>query len=170
MFFATIGEAFGVDTLEKKEETNQTMPVERVKFSRELLGETPDSNVTDDIPTMIPEERRLTDLEVRQYISKMYTKQGMRKVWSLIDPRIKRRIVETCNKSAKNTQKWFEDILSSPEKLLIILAVIFVLILLIDSTSKKTETAVAPTTYRPAELMYYQTYPSQFSHQPELRW
>ena len=95
----------------------------------------------------------------------MYTKGGLKKVWSLLDPRIRKKFVAMCNKTAKNTQKWFEDLMTSPEKLLIILAVIFVLIVLLDSTSPKPEVQVQ--TYRPMEYYYPQ---QQMAPPTELRW
>lgn len=170
MYFASINEAFGVDSLEKKDDTiSKRTPVTRVKFPSELVGEPPEDAFEEDVPTMIPEERKLTDLEVKRYISELYTKQGMKKVWALIDPKIRKRIVETCNRSVKNTQKWFEDILSSPEKLLIILGVIFVLILLVDSASAKKTEPVSPPMYRPTEYYYYPQ-PPQFREPVDIRW
>jgi hypothetical protein len=168
MFFASISEAFGVDSLEKpKEEVvpRTTKKVERVRFPTELAGESADDDVYD-IPTMIPEDRKISALEVKEYLSNVYTKQGMKKVWELLDPKIKRKILSSCKSSIQNTQKWFDDILSSPEKLLIILAILFVLILLLDSSSKKAE---APAAFRPEQYYYYPQ--QQFANQPvELRW
>ena len=179
MFFASINEAFGVDSLEKTEDEIQknrpkTMKTERVKVSRtkfpteDMVGE----DVKDDdyeIPNIIPEERKLTDAEVRRYISKMYTKGGLRNVWRLLDPKIRKKILTMCNKTVENTNRWFEDLLSSPEKLLILLAIIFVIILLLDSTSPKAE--IPAQTFRPMEQVYY--YPPQAMSTPpapELRW
>jgi hypothetical protein len=123
-----------------------------------------------EIPNIIPEERKLTEREVRDYISKMYTKGGLKKVWRLLDPKIRKKILAMCNKTVENTNKWFEDLLSSPEKLLILLAIIFVIILLLDTTSPKAEVPVQ--TFRPMEQVYY--YPPQTvsppSVAPELRW
>ena len=167
MFFASINEAFGVDSLEKPNEEvvpRKTTKVERVRFPTELAGESADD---DEMPTMIPEDRKITSLEVKEYLSEMYTKKGMKKVWELLDPKIKRKILSSCKSSIKNTTKWFDDILSSPEKLLIILAILFVLILLLDSSSKKPEASVNYS--RPDQYYYYPQ--QQFSSQPvELRW
>jgi hypothetical protein len=161
MFYATITEAFGVDDLEKKGEVPKvTKKVERVRFPAELLGEE-----EDDVPTMIPDDRKLSDLEVKQYISDMYTKKGIARVWNLLDSRIKKKVVESCKKSVRDTKKWFDDIITSPEKLLVILALLFVLILLLDSSSAKPQD---PVTYRPTDQFYY--YPQQFTNQPDLRW
>jgi hypothetical protein len=168
MFFASINEAFGVDSLEKPQEEvvpRKTTKVERVRFPTELAGESVASDDGDDIPTMIPEDRTITSLEVKEYLSNMYTKQGMKKVWELLDPKIKRKILSSCKSSIKNTTKWFDDILSSPEKLLIILAILFVLILLLDSSSKKAE---APAAFRPEQYYYYPQ--QQFNTPVELRW
>ncbi|AGE57612.1 hypothetical protein ATCVNTS1_334L [Acanthocystis turfacea Chlorella virus NTS-1] len=182
MFFASINEAFGVDSLEKtadevEKNRPKTMKTERVSVSRtkfpteDMVGE--DAKGDDDsyeIPNIIPEERKLSDLEVRRYISNMYTKGGLKKVWALLDPKIRKRILTMCNKTAKTARKWFDDILTSPEKLLIILAIIFVIILLLDSTSPKAE--IPTQTFRPMEQVYY--YPPQSmappSVGPELRW
>jgi hypothetical protein len=163
MYYASISEAFGVDDLEKKEdpkmEPKVTKKVERVRFPAELLGE------EDDDITMIPDDRKLSDLEVKQYISDMYTKKGISRVWNLLDSRIKKKVVESCKKSVRDTKKWFDDIITSPEKLLVILALLFVLILLLDSSSAKPQD---PVTYRPTDQYYY--YPQQQFSTPELRW
>lgn len=133
MYFASIYDAFGVDTLEKEP---QKPVVDRVKFQEEPTRETVDEVVKDDV-FMIPEEKKVTEREVRQYISNMYTKKGIKKVWSLLNPKIRMNILKMCKNSVKNTHAWFESILSSPEKLLVILALIFIVILLIDSVSSK---------------------------------
>jgi hypothetical protein len=169
MFYATIDEAFGVNSLEKPQEEvvpKKTTKVERVRFPTELVGENADDDDDDDIPTMIPEDRKITSLEVKNYLSKVYTKQGMKKVWELLDPKIKRKILLSCKSSIQNTQKWFDDILTSPEKLLIILAILFVLILLLDSSSKKAEAPAA--SYRPEQYYYHPQ--QQFNTPVELRW
>ena len=178
MFFASINEAFGVDSLEKTDEEvakyrpktmkTERVTVDRTKFpTKEMVGEDVSDDDSYEIPNVIPEERKITDLEVRRHISKMYTKGGLKKVWSLLDPKIRKKILAMCNKTAKDTQKWFDDLMTSPEKLLVILAVIFVLIVLLDSTSKPE---VQVQAYRPME--YY--YPSQPQMSApvvsELRW
>ena len=165
MYYCSISEAFGVDSLEKPQNDapKTTTKVERVKFPSELVGDD-NGDDTEDLPTMIPEERKITSLEVKRYISDMYTKHGMEKVWKLIDPRIKKKLLSACKSSMVNTRKWFDDIFSSPEKLLVILAILFVLILLLDS-GKKTE--ITPS-YRPQEQFFY--YPPAPQVSPELRW
>ena len=95
----------------------------------------------------------------------MYTKQGMAKVWELIDPRIRKKLLSACKSSMVNTKKWFDDIFSSPEKLLVILGMLFILILLLDSSSKKPE--MTPS-YRPQEQYFY--YPQAPAVSPDLRW
>jgi len=165
MYYCSISEAFGVDSLEKPQNDapKTTTKVERVKFPSELVGDD-NGGDTEELPTMRPEERKITSLEVKRYISDMYTKHGMEKVWKLIDPRIKKKLLSACKSSMVNTRKWFDDIFSSPEKLLVILAILFVLILLLDS-GKKTE--MAPS-YRPQEQFFY--YPQAPQVSPELRW
>ena len=167
MYYCSISEAFGVDSLEKPQADapKKTTKVERVKFPSELVGTSSDSNDDDELPTMIPEERKITSLEVKRYISEMYTKQGMAKVWELIDPRIRKKLLSACKSSMVNTKKWFDDIFSSPEKLLVILAMLFILILLLDSSSKKPESIPS---YRPQEQYFY--YPQAPQVSPELRW
>ena len=167
MYYCSISEAFGVDSLEKPQADapKKTTKVERVKFPSELVGTSSDSNDDDELPTMIPEERKITSLEVTRYISEMYTKQGMAKVWELIDPRIRKKLLSACKSSMVNTKKWFDDIFSSPEKLLVILAMLFILILLLDSSSKKPESIPS---YRPQEQYFY--YPQAPQVSPELRW
>jgi hypothetical protein len=162
MYYCSISEAFGVDSLEKPQADapKATTKVERVKFPSELIGDD-NSGDTDELPTMIPEERKITSLEVKRYISEMYTKQGMAKVWELIDPRIRKKLLSACKSSMVNTRKWFDDIFSSPE----ILAMLFILILLLDSSSKKPE--MTPS-YRPQEQYFY--YPQVPQVSPELRW
>ena len=169
MYFASINEAFGVDSLEKPakavEAPKTKKKIERVKFPDELLDDGGDDD--DMIPTMIPEERKLSDYEVKKYISNLYTKQGMTKVWNLLDKKIQRNIIKKCNDSIKNVRTWIDDIVSSPEKLLVILAILFVLILLLDSNSSKK--AEAPMQYR-QEYLYY-TPGVQYTQPPvELRW
>lgn len=166
MYYCSISEAFGVDSLEKPQADapKTTTKVERVKFPSELVGDD-NSGDTEELPTMIPEGRKITSLEVKRYISEMYTKKGMAKVWELIDPRIRKKLLSVCKSSMVNTRKWFDDIFSSPEKLLVILGMLFILILLLDSSSKKTESAPS---YRPQEQFFY--YPQAAQVSPELRW
>lgn len=166
MYYCSISEAFGVDSLEKPQADapKTTTKVERVKFPSELVGDD-DSGDTEELPTMIPEGREITSLEVKRYISEMYTKKGMAKVWELIDPRIRKKLLSVCKSSMVNTRKWFDDIFSSPEKLLVILGMLFILILLLDSSSKKTESIPS---YRPQDQYFY--YPQAPQVSQELRW
>ena len=163
MYYCSISEAFGVDSLEKPQEPKTTTKVERVKFPSELVGDD-NGDDNEDLPTMIPEERNITSLEVKRYISDMYTKQGIDSVWKLIDPRIRKKLLSACKASMANTRKWFDDIFTSPEKLLVILAMLFVLILLLDSGNKKEMTPQ----YRQHEQFFY--YPGSQQVQPDLRW
>ena len=167
MYYCSISEAFGVDSLEKPQADapKKTTKVERVKFPSELVGDDNIGDSDEELPTMIPEERKITSLEVKRYISEMYTKQGMAQVWELIDPRIRKKLLSACKSSMVNTKKWFDDIFSSPEKLLVILAMLFILILLLDSSSKKPESIPS---YRPQEQYFY--YPQAPQVSPELRW
>jgi hypothetical protein len=167
MQFASISEAFGVDSLEKEDVRVPAKKIERVRFPAELIEQ---SDEIDELPTLIPDDRKLSELEVKQYLSNLHSKQGLNAVWNLLDPKIKRHILEKCKKSFASANKWFEDLLTSPEKLLVILAILFVLILLLDSTGKKQE---APTHFfRPQEQFYYMPpQMQQMPHQaPEFRW
>lgn len=161
MYFASIYDAFGVDTLENE----PRKPINRAKFQDEPKGEETNDEVVEDV-VMIPEEKKITEQEVRRYISNMYTKKGLKKVWNLLNPKIKMNILKMCTKSVKNTHAWFESILSSPEKLLIILAIIFVIILLIDSMSSKSDTVHMYS--RPSE--YYFIPQTQIREPVDLRW
>ena len=137
MQFATLMDAFGVDSLEpeqKKPASNRT------KFQDKVFGEdVDDADKTDVEPPImvIPEDRKITRREVQEFIGDAYRKQGINAVWNMMDDRIKKKLLGMCNKSARGVKSFFEDIFTSPEKMLAILAVLFVIIILLDISQPK---------------------------------
>jgi len=165
MYYATLSEAFGVDSLEhEKTEIPKTKATARksFSFSDKVFGEdVEDSDVvdTDPPPVFVPTERTLSNSEVKKYISNLYKKDGLNAVWNLLDKRIQLRIMGMCKNMINEAKTFFDDIFTSPEKIMIILAVLFVIIILLDS-GKGKDTPQAPQ----VSQGYYpqQFYPQQF--------
>ncbi len=152
MQFASIFDAFGVNSLETGEKSPAS---KRTAFQDKVFGEDVEDadKVGVEPPVMvIPEDRKITKKEVQEFISNAYRKKGLNAVWNLMDSRVKRKIIGMCNKSVSNIKGFFEDIFTSPEKMLAILAVLFVIIILLDiSQPKKVEIPVMNM----AEQFYY---------------
>jgi hypothetical protein len=160
MYYASISEAFGVDSLDAKPETapKATTKVERTKFLEKVMGEDvqdTDSMDVEPVLTIIPEERKLSKFEVKKYVSEVYTKEGINAIWKLLDTRVQKQILGMCKNSVTNAQKFFDDIFTSPEKMLVILAGLFILIILLDVSQNKTDTASRPMM---SEQLYYPQY------------
>lgn len=144
MQFATLFDAFGVSSLDREE----TTPTKRTKFKEEVFGHDVTSEKDrDEEVAIIPEERKITKREVKEFITKVYRKDGMNAVWSVLDHRIKKKLLGMCNKTASNVQNFFDDFFTSPEKLLSVLAVLFVLIILLDISGNKK--SAEPTCFPP---------------------
>jgi hypothetical protein len=159
MQFATISEAFGVDSLEN----NDRKPAKRTAFGDKIFGEDIEDADAKDVepPIMvIPEDRKITQREVREFLTNTYRQKGIRGVWNMFDLRIKRKLLGMCNKQVNAISGFFEDLFTSPEKMLAVLAVLFVVIILLDVSKTKVPEAAAPR-YHPAEQMYYQQ-PQQY--------
>ena len=159
MQFATIMDAFGVDCLDN----GATHKGGRKKFE-DVPGEDIHEIETRDAepPIMvIPEDRRITRREVREFIAKTYRKEGMAAVWNMLDSRIKERILWTCKQSTIDVRGFFEDLFTSPEKLLAILAVLFVVIILLDTSQGKKNTQ------KMQEYYYPHAFPQQMQMPPQ---
>jgi hypothetical protein len=144
MYYATLNEAFGVDSFEpppKKEEK-----VARVKFSNKILGE--DVDIPTDPPaTFAPRQKPIDRASVRKYISTTYAVGGVEAVWNLLEPRVQTHIISMCNESANSIHRFFDDILSSPDKMLVLLAVLFMLIMLLDVSQDSSRVRTTPMEY-----------------------
>ncbi|AGE54576.1 hypothetical protein PBCVKS1B_302L [Paramecium bursaria Chlorella virus KS1B] len=164
MYYATLSEAFGVDTLEhEKTETPKTKATTRktFTFSDKVFGE--DVDVSDSVdteppPVFIPEDRKLSNSEVKKYIANLYKKEGINAVWNLLDKRVQIKLMGMCKDTIQGAKTFFDDLLSSPEKIMIILAVLFVIIILLDSGKGKEQYAqpqVSQGYYYPQTQQFY---------------
>jgi hypothetical protein len=147
MQFATLKEAFGVDSLENGGARAGT----RKKFE-DVPGEDVHDVETKDIEppiTVIPEDRKITKREVQEFIANTYRKGGMPAVWNMLDSRVQERILWSCKQSAGNVRGFFEDLFASPEKLLALLAVLFVVIILLDTSQGKKDMPKTQGCYYP---------------------
>ena len=163
MQFATLMDAFGVNSLE----TGDKKPgSKRTAFEDKVFGEdVEDADKAGVEPPImvIPEDRKITKREVREFIADTYRKKGINAVWNMMDVRIQKKILGMCNKSARNIKGVFEDIFTSPEKMLAILAVLFVIIILLDISQPKK---VEMPRVNMAEQFYYPQ--QQMPHMPQM--
>ena len=153
MQFATLFDAFGVDSLETGEKKSDS---KRTKFQDKVFGEdVGDSDKTDIEPPImiIPEDRKITKREVQEFLADAYRKKGINGVWNMMDSRMQKKLLGMCNKSASNIKGFFDDIFTSPEKMLAILAVLFVVIILLDMSQHKA--AEVSRVNMQAEQFYY---------------
>lgn len=165
MQFATLMDAFGVNSLEPEQKKPD---IKRAVFQDKVFGE--DVKEADGMgvepPLMvIPEDRKISKKEVQEFIADTYRKKGINAVWNMMDVRIQKKLLGMCNKSAKGVMSFFEDIFTSPEKMLAIMAVLFVIIILLDiSHPKKIE---IPRVNMPnmTEQFYY---PQQMPQMPQM--
>lgn len=155
MQFATLFDAFGVDSLE----TGEKKPVnKRTKFQDKVFGEdVEDVDKTDVEPPImvIPEDRKITRREVKEFLADTYRKKGINGVWNILDARMQKKLLGMCNKSASNIKGFFDDIFTSPEKMLAILAVLFVIIILLDISQHKAPEVPRVNMQNMAEQFYY---------------
>lgn len=163
MQFATLMDAFGVSSLETGDKKTAS---KRTVFEDKVFGEDVEESDTKDVEppiTIIPEDRKITKREVQEFIADTYRKKGINAVWNMMDDRIKKKILGMCNKSARNVTGFFEDIFTSPEKMLAILAVLFVIIILLDISQPKKVDIPKVTM---AEQFYY---PQQMPQMPQMQ-
>ena len=169
MQFATLMDAFGVNSLE----TGDKKPAnKRTTFQDKVFGEDVEDADTKDVEPpilVIPEDRKITKREVQEFIADTYRKKGMNAVWNMMDDRIKKKILGMCNKSASGVKSFFEDIFTSPEKMLAILAVLFVIIILLDISQPKKVEMPRVNMQNMAEQFYYpQQQMPQMSQMPQM--
>jgi hypothetical protein len=131
MTYATIEEAWGLKTLGRDPDATMTKPVKKksLKYFRPpsaFVSETPHKPV----PTV---------RDVQKFIAGLYAKTGAKGVIQLLGPQISQAI---CGKAA-DAKSWLSSLLEDPEKMLIILAALFGLIVLLDVT-KPVEPSLAP--------------------------
>ncbi|AGE54886.1 hypothetical protein PBCVMA1D_339L [Paramecium bursaria Chlorella virus MA1D] len=145
MYYATLNEAFGVDSLENDREetpkmTPKTKPVIRTKFTDKIFGEDVDDSDfvdTEPPPVFVSNERKLSNAEVKKYISNLYKKEGLDAVWNLLDKRVQMKLMTMCSNIVKKTKTFFDDLFTSPEKIMVILGILFFVIILLDSNKEK---------------------------------
>lgn len=169
MQFATLFDAFGVDSLE----TGVKKPAsKRTAFEDKVFGEDVGDADTKDVDPpilVIPEDRKITRREVQEFIADTYRKKGINAVWNIMDARIKEKLLGMCNKSASNVKGFFEDIFTSPEKMLAILAALFVIIILLDiSQPKKVEVPRVNMQNMSEQFYYPQQQMPQMSQMPQM--
>jgi len=152
MQFATIMDAFGVQSLEKEIKKPNS---DRTAFEDKIFGEEAKEEIDEEPISFIPEERKITKMEVKKFIANAYKKNGINGIWELLDPRVKRKIINMCKQSAQSAKNFFDDLFTSPEKMLAILGLLFVVIILLDIGGNKKE-VIAP------EPMQYSMFPPQY--------
>jgi len=155
MQFATLMDAFGVNSLE---DVGKKPASKRTAFEDKVFGEdVEDSDIKDVEPPImvIPEDRKITKREVQEFIADAYRKKGINAVWNMMDVRVQKKILGMCNKSASGIKGFFEDIFTSPEKMLAILAVLFVIIILLDISQPKAPEVQRVNMQNMAEQFYY---------------
>lgn len=155
MQFATLMDAFGVNSLE---DVGKKPASKRTAFEDKVFGEdVEDADIKDVEPPImvIPEDRKITKREVQEFIADAYRKKGINAVWNMMDVRIQKKILGMCNKSASGIKGFFEDIFTSPEKMLAILAVLFVIIILLDISQPKAPEVQRVNMQNMAEQFYY---------------
>jgi len=166
MYYATLSEAFGVDTLEHEKTENPKPKVKATArksfaFSDKVFGEdVEDSDFvdTEPPPVFIPEDRKLSNSEVKKYITNLYKKEGLNAVWNLLDKRVQLKLMGMCKDTIQGAKTFFDDLFTSPEKIMIILAVLFVIIILLDSSKGKdhyTQPQVSQGYYYPQPQQFY---------------
>ena len=167
MQFATLMDAFGVNSLE----TGEKKPVsKRTAFQDKVFGEDVEDADTKDVDPpilVIPEDRKITKLEVQEFIADTYRKKGISAVWNMMDARVKKKILGMCNKSASNIKGFFDDIFASPEKMLAILAVLFVIIILLDISQPKKVVEIPRVNMQNMAEQFY--YPQQMPQMPQMQ-
>ena len=84
----------------------------------------------------------------------------------MMDDRIKKKLLGMCNKSARGVKSFFEDIFTSPEKMLAILAVLFVIIILLDISQPKAPEV--PRVNIPEQFYYPQQQMPQMPQMPQM--
>lgn len=153
MQFATLFDAFGVHSLEKEVKKSDS---NRTAFEDKIFGEEAKEETDEEPVSFIPEERKITKIEVKEFIANAYKKNGINAIWDLMDPRVKRKLIHMCQQSARSAKNFFDDLFTSPEKMLAILGLLFVVIILLDIGGKKKEIVPEP--------MHYPTFPPQYQH------
>ena len=150
--FATLKEALGVDSFDTPEmqlggDTTSFTLADKI-FGTDVHDEGADPM---DAPAGIRQNKKITQTQVKRYISNVYKTKGIAGVWSVLDPRVKQHVLKMCTKQMVDFTSWFDDLFKSPEKMLILLAMVFVLIVVLDTSAPAAETNAPP--------MYYYQYP-----------
>jgi len=160
MQFATLFDAFGVDSLETggKKSANK-----RTAFENKIFGEDVDKTDVEPPIMVIPEDRKITKREVQDFLADAYRKKGINGVWNMMDSRMQKKLLGMCNRSASGIKGFFEDIFTSPEKMLAILAVLFVIIILLDISKPKAPEVPRVNMQNMAEQFYYPQQKPQMS-------
>lgn len=137
MAYATIEEAWGLKSFSKNTPTRTLeRPQKRVvvKTPRVPRVSSPSAFVSETPHRPVPTVR-----DVQKFIAGLYAKSGASGVIQLLGPQISKAI---CGK-AVDARSWLSSLLEDPEKMLIILAVLFGVIVLMDVT-KPVEPSLAP--------------------------
>lgn len=132
MTYATIEEAWGLKTLGRDPDATMTKPVKKksLKYFRP-----PSAFVSDTPHRPVPTVR-----DVQKFVAGLYSKSGVKGVIQLLGPQISRAM---CGDKVVDAKSWFSSMLEDPEKMLIVLAVLFGVIVLLDVT-KPVEPSLAP--------------------------
>jgi hypothetical protein len=130
MAYATIEEAWGLKSFARE----SSRPEKRVVIKTPPIKRPPA------FESSTPHRPVPTVRDVQKFIAGLYAKSGASGVIQLLGPQISKAL---CGKAAANGKSWLSSLLEDPEKMLMILAVLFGVIVLLDVT-KPVEPSLAP--------------------------
>jgi len=129
MAYATIEEAWGLKSFARE----SSRPEKRVVIKTPPIKRPPA------FESSTPHRPVPTVRDVQKFIAGLYAKSGASGVIQLLGPQISKAL---CGKAA-DAKSWLSSLLEDPEKMLMILAVLFGVIVLLDVT-KPVEPSLAP--------------------------
>jgi hypothetical protein len=130
MAYATIEEAWGLKSFARE---SSSRPEKRVVIKTPPIKRPPA------FESSTPHRPVPTVRDVQKFIAGLYAKSGASGVIQLLGPQISKAL---CGKAA-DAKSWLSSLLEDPEKMLMILAVLFGVIVLLDVT-KPVEPSLAP--------------------------
>jgi hypothetical protein len=135
MAYATIEEAWGLKSFARE----SSRPEKRVVIKTPPIKRPPVISPSA-FASSTPHRPVPTVRDVQKFIAGLYAKSGASGVIQLLGPQISKAL---CGKAAANGKSWLSSLLEDPEKMLMILAVLFGVIVLLDVT-KPVEPSLAP--------------------------
>jgi len=143
MAYATIEEAWGLKSFASEERPRKRVVVKtpRVTSPRVTSPRVTSPRMTSPsaFVSSTPHRPVPTVRDVQKFIAGLYAKSGASGVIQLLGPQISKAL---CGKAA-DARSWLSSLLEDPEKMLMILAVLFGVIVMLDVT-KPVEPSLAP--------------------------